>query len=192
MTTRIPPAPAEQVAQDPELAGILGAMREGWWADSAWAAVVGRRPATLKAVVGLIDAVYTQCDVDPLTLELMRIRTAQTRDDKYGCTVRVQLLAEAVAAVGAGADDGGTDDGGVRRELALEVAERMALNPHTVDDEFFAALRAEFTDREIVALIFAASTFNLASAVAIALHLDTDPGGLYPTGLVYRQNRLHA
>ena len=39
-----------------------------------------------------------------------------------------------------------------RDKLAVRFAERMALDHHNVDDEFFAELRQEFTDPEIFEL----------------------------------------
>ena len=39
-----------------------------------------------------------------------------------------------------------------RDKLAVRFAERMALDHHNVDDEFFAELRPEFTDPEIFEL----------------------------------------
>ena len=39
-----------------------------------------------------------------------------------------------------------------RERLAMEFAERMALNHQSIDDAFFTKLRAEFSDAEIVEL----------------------------------------
>jgi alkylhydroperoxidase family enzyme len=39
-----------------------------------------------------------------------------------------------------------------REKLALRFAERMALNHHTIDDDFFRELRREFTAAEILEL----------------------------------------
>ena len=40
----------------------------------------------------------------------------------------------------------------VREKLALQFAERMALNHHSIDDDFFRSLRREFTAAEILEL----------------------------------------
>ena len=39
-----------------------------------------------------------------------------------------------------------------REKLALHFAERMALNHHAIDDDFFRSLRREFTAAEILEL----------------------------------------
>ena len=39
-----------------------------------------------------------------------------------------------------------------REKLALQFAERMALNHHAIDDDFFRSLRREFTAAEILEL----------------------------------------
>jgi alkylhydroperoxidase family enzyme len=39
-----------------------------------------------------------------------------------------------------------------RERLAIEFAEKMALNHQSIDDTFFSSLRAEFSDPEIVEL----------------------------------------
>ena len=184
MATRISAAPPAQLTSDPEISTIIEGMTSGWWADPNLALVFARRPEILKALVTLIETTFVDCEVEPLILELMRIKTAETREDSYGSTVRVQLLTEDVDEALA-ADK--LDD---RARLAVKLAERMALNPHTVDDRFFAELRAEFTEKEISVLAFAASCFNLASCVSIALHLDTSADGPYGHGLTYRQTRM--
>lgn len=40
----------------------------------------------------------------------------------------------------------------VREKLALQFAERMALNHHAIDDDFFRSVRREFTAAEILEL----------------------------------------
>lgn len=39
-----------------------------------------------------------------------------------------------------------------REKIALRFAELMALNHHEIDDDFFRALRVQFTDAQIVEL----------------------------------------
>jgi alkylhydroperoxidase family enzyme len=184
MPTRVSPAPESAVAADPAAASIIEGMESGWWADPNLARAMARRPQILKALVKLVETTFVECEVEPFILELMRIRTAQTREDQYGAVVRVQLLSDEVEAA---LMEEVLDD---RPRLAVKLAERMALNPHTVDDKFFAELKGEFTEKEIAVLVFAASLFNLASCVSIALHLDTSADGPYGDGLVYRQTRM--
>lgn len=54
-----------------------------------------------------------------------------------------------------------------------------------ITDEFFADLREEFTDEEIIELVFAASIFNWGNKFNITMTLDAEEGNQYPTGLEY-------
>lgn len=77
-----------------------------------------------------------------------------------------------------------------REALAVQLAERMALDPHTVDDGFFSGLRKVFSDDEIVELVFACSIFNWGNKFNITMHMDTEESGTYETHLEYREEPL--
>ena len=77
-----------------------------------------------------------------------------------------------------------------REALGVSLAERMALDPHTVTDEFFAKLRTAFTDDEIVEMVFACSIFNWGNKFNITMNLDSSPESEYPTGMEYRQEEI--
>jgi alkylhydroperoxidase family enzyme len=77
-----------------------------------------------------------------------------------------------------------------REALALQLAERMALDPHTVDDAFFTRLKAHFSDEEIVELVFACAIFNWGNKFNITLHMDTEETSAYRKGMAYRQEAL--
>ncbi len=72
-----------------------------------------------------------------------------------------------------------------REALAVELAERMAMDPHSVDDAFWARLSEAFTDEEIVELAFSCSIFNWGNKFNITMRLDTD-GVEYPKGMEYK------
>ena len=73
-----------------------------------------------------------------------------------------------------------------REALAVELAERMAMDPHSVTDDFWAKLRGEFTEEEIVELVFSCSIFNWGNKFNITMHLDTD-GVEYDKGMEYKE-----
>ena len=77
-----------------------------------------------------------------------------------------------------------------REALGVSLAERMALDPHTVTDEFFESLREHFTDDEIVEMVFACSIFNWGNKFNITMNLDSAPESEYPTGMEYRQEEI--
>ena len=77
-----------------------------------------------------------------------------------------------------------------REALAVSLAERVALDPHTVTDEFFDSLRGLFTEEEIVEMVFACSIFNWGNRFNITMNLDASAESPYETGLECRQEEI--
>lgn len=73
-----------------------------------------------------------------------------------------------------------------REALAIELAERIAGDPHTVTGKFWDTLKEEFSDEELVELTFACSIFNWGNKFNITMRLDTD-GTTYDSGMEYRE-----
>ena len=73
-----------------------------------------------------------------------------------------------------------------REALAVELAERIAGDPHAVTSEFWQTLKEEFSDDELVELSFACSIFNWGNKFNITMQLDTD-GTTYANGMEYRE-----
>jgi alkylhydroperoxidase family enzyme len=61
-----------------------------------------------------------------------------------------------------------------RERLALAYAEMVTISPNDVTDEQFAALRGEFSDREIVELSVQAALENFRARVNRALRIEAD------------------
>ena len=72
-----------------------------------------------------------------------------------------------------------------REAVAIRLAERVARDPHEVDDAFFAEVRKHFSDEEIVELVFAASIFNWGNKFNITMRMDAAPDGAYQPGMEY-------
>ena len=81
---------------------------------------------------------------------------------------------------------GDTSDLSKREALALELAERIAGDPHTVTTGFWNTLKEEFTDDELVEMTFACSIFNWGNKFNITMQLDTD-GTTYESGMEYKE-----
>ncbi len=77
-----------------------------------------------------------------------------------------------------------------REALGVSLAERIALDPHTVTDDFFESLRQHFTDDEIVEMVFACGIFNWGNKFNITMNLDAEPESEYDVGLEYRQEEI--
>lgn len=77
-----------------------------------------------------------------------------------------------------------------REALALQLAERIALDPHTVDDAFFATLRSVFSEDEIVEMVFACGIFNWGNKFNITMQMGGDGQSEYDAEMEYRQEAL--
>lgn len=69
--------------------------------------------------------------------------------------------------------------------LAIRLAERMAGDPNYIGDDFFDDLREEYTEEEIVELVFAGALFIFGNKFNITMTLDSEEESQYPTGLKY-------
>jgi AhpD family alkylhydroperoxidase len=93
--------------------------------------------------------------------EAARIRIAQLND----CTVCLAFRADTVRAQGVGEDlycsVGSPDDGSLSEQerLAVEYAERFAIDHTSIDDRFMERMRGCFSDAEIFDLTICLSAF---------------------------------
>lgn len=72
-----------------------------------------------------------------------------------------------------------------REVVAVQLAERVAGDPHTVDDTFFSKVKEHFSEEEIVEMVFATSIFNWGNKFNITLQMDTSVESPYESGLQY-------
>ena len=63
-------------------------------------------------------------------------------------------------------------DFNLQEKLALELAERMTRDAHSVDDAFWAELRREFDEGEIIELAAAIGLFNYFNRFNDALKME--------------------
>ncbi len=77
-----------------------------------------------------------------------------------------------------------------REALAVSLAERIALDPHTVTDDFFGELKQVFSENEIVEMVFACGIFNWGNKFNITMHMDSDGASTYDSDMAYRQESL--
>ena len=77
-----------------------------------------------------------------------------------------------------------------REALGISLAERMALDPHTVTDEFFAKLKEHFTEDEIVEMVFACGIFNWGNKFNITMNMDSADDSDYESDMQYRREEI--
>ena len=79
-----------------------------------------------------------------------------------------------------------------REALGISLAERIALDPHTVTDEFFAQLKQHFSEDEIVEMVFACSIFNWGNKFNITMNMDSAEESDYEMDMEYRREEITA
>jgi AhpD family alkylhydroperoxidase len=111
-------------------------------------------PEIGAAVGDLSAAVYGDRLVSPRVREVARMRIAQIN----GCNVCLAWRFPEMAARGVTeelyehVENPDAGDYSAQERLAIEYAEKFALDHRSLDDEFFARMKAEFTDAEILEL----------------------------------------
>ena len=202
MPTRIKPVTIGQ-SQDPSIDGILK-FSLGGFGDTQMFGVLARRPELLKRVAGLFGY-YLGGEgglLEPDLLEIVRLRGAHLNACTYCATVRLIPVQEKVkakeSAIGVRDISGMSkaealenvgpiqfDQLTPRQAVAVELVDKLVTDPHAVDDEFYARLRAQFSEEEIIDLVVASSLFTMAGSFNTVVRLDTDEGGAYPGVLSY-------
>ena len=119
------------------------------------------QPELGAAATRLVNAAYNKSILPVGVREAARMRIAQLND----CTVCLAFRADSVRAQGLGEDFycsvGTPDESGLSEEerLAVEYAERFAIDHTSIDDAFMERLRGSFTDPEILDLTICLSAF---------------------------------
>ena len=113
------------------------------------------RPEMVGTVEDMIDAVYHRSILPANEREVARMRVAQLNDCAACSTARAQSMIDA----GVTEDTyGHVDEWRTwpeytgRQRLAIEFAERYAVDHQGIDDDLFVRLHAAFTDEEILDL----------------------------------------
>jgi alkylhydroperoxidase family enzyme len=120
------------------------------------------RPEMGAAVNRLVDAAYNKSILPVRVREAARMRIAQLNE----CTVCLAFRADKVKAQGlteefychVGTHDDGTSFSEQER-LAMEYAERFALDHVGIDDAFFDRMREAFSDPEMLDLTICLAAF---------------------------------
>jgi len=119
------------------------------------------QPTLGAAATRLVDAAYNKSILPVRVREAARMRIAQLND----CRVCLAFRADKVRAQGLGEDfycAVGSPDGSAFSEqerLAVEYAERFAIDHTSIDDAFMEKMRGSFTDPEIFDLTICLSAF---------------------------------
>ena len=133
------------------------------------------RPEMGKALQDLSIAVYANSILSPRVREAARMRVAEINDCLVCQRWRVPELADhgVTEELYAHVSEYATHEEYSEAErLAIEYAERFALNHKSIDDEFFDRLRTQFTDPEILDLSICVGNWVAFGRVTMLLDLD--------------------
>ena len=173
-------------SSDEQVNQLLTDARSGWWNDSAMFGELAHQPALLKAIVGVFESFFAAGRIPAYVLELMRLKTGELNRCGYSSTVRTGGIRDVVAPKEE-AIFGRIDAAKLTRKeyLAVKLAEYVAADPNEIPESFYQELKAEYSQEEVVELIFACSVFNLGNKFSIAMRLDTDEDSNYPHDIKY-------
>ena len=119
------------------------------------------QPELGRAATLLVDAAYNKSILPVRVREAARMRIAQLND----CTVCLAFRADSVRAQGlhegfyGAVGSGGDSSFSEQERLAIEFAERFALDHASIDDAFVQRLRGVFSDPEVFDLTVCVSAF---------------------------------
>ena len=185
MPSQVTPLKAGE-SPDAEVNKLLQDAVDGWWNDSAMFGVIARQPDLLKTIVPVFAAFFMAGRIEPYLFELMRLKTGEINQCTYCATVRAAGVREDVAPREAAVfGDIDASQLSSREVVAVRLAEYMAGDPNYIPDAFNDELKAEFSEDEVVELVFGCSIFNFGNKFNITMKLDSTEESKYPTGLSY-------
>lgn len=149
--------------------------QSAWWNDSAFFGLLGHKPELLEAVVQLFQSAVDVEGVPLYILEMMRLKGSQINKCDYCLQQRFAVVKDAVADrevdVFSSLDRKNFNN---QEFLALSLAEKMAKDPNDIGDDFFEELKAEFSESQILGLVFAVSAFSFGNKINSTLQLQSE------------------
>ena len=147
---------------------------------------IAHQPDLLKTIIPVFAAFFMAGRIPPHMFELMRLKTGEINRCTYCATVRAGGVRDQVLPKEAAVFRDIDADALTRREyLGVRLAEFMAGDPNYIPDSFYEELREEFTEAEIVELVFGCSIFNFGNKFNITMRLDATDASKYPSGMTY-------
>ena len=155
--------PTQMSSLSDELKAIMQAGEKIMGFTSNDALVMAHKPAILKAMLGLVQAVYAEGTV-PLSLKkLVAVMTSSAAGCQY-CQAHTQygamnegIAPEKLAAIWEYSQSELFSDA---ERAALDVARTAAFSPNETTDEGFAELKKHYTEEQIVELVGVIAMFG--------------------------------
>ena len=135
-------------------------------------------PDLLPTITAMIDGPYRRSQLPAREREAARMRLAQLNDCSICRDFRARSAREGGATEELYAHVADADDERYtpRERLAIEFAERFALDHEGMDEAFFARLRERFSDAEVVDLSVCCAAFLGLGRLLAVLGIEADAG----------------
>jgi alkylhydroperoxidase family enzyme len=153
--THVAPLPRAAIT-DPELLDLIERGESLGVPDDLFARIVARAPEQAKPVMRALLVSHAEGNVDHRLKEIIRILLARFAKDEYFSTLRsrkARAMGLDEERIDAGCDTYETSGQFSEAEKwALRYADQMFLDPSSIDAAFYAALKAHFTEAQIMEL----------------------------------------
>ena len=179
-TSRVPLLEREQVT--PEIAKVYDALLAQRGVVPNMFKTLAHTPALALATAGYLRALLSDGALPGFYKELIAVRLSVINQSDYAIAAhslsanQKGASSEQIAAAKGNYDSGPLTDA---QKLGLRCADKLHRSAREVDDEFFAQLKLQFSDPQIVELIATAAAFELFPRFVDALRLPTTT---VPTG----------
>ena len=135
--------------------------------------MLGHNPQLLEVTIELFKKAFYVEGIPLHILELMRLKGSEINRCEYCFNMRVAEVKEKVKTK----EDAifGTIDAeklDKKEFLAITLAEHMAKDPNAIPPEFFKELKTEYTEKQILSLVYAASVFSMGNKINSTLQLQ--------------------
>jgi alkylhydroperoxidase family enzyme len=173
----------EPEAADAETRKVYDEVIKQWGRISNFSKVLAHQPAALEAwMLANAGIRLSKLKSDPAyvkILQLVIIKTSALNGSAYCMSHNVPLgrkvgLSEAQIAAAQGGDTMQCPDLDDRQKAAIRWAEAVTLMTARDDDSAYAALKAHFTEKEIVELTVFCGMWNYSNRLCEALHVGLE------------------
>ncbi|WP_226479555.1 hypothetical protein [Natrinema amylolyticum] len=179
MVSRMSPVKAAE-STDQKVTAILRGAEEGLWMDPVMRGGAARRPQLFDSIVPAFEAIREGGRIDPELLRLLQLKTGEINRCTHYLLVRTNSVRDRVTSKEDRVFAGINERELARREvLGVRSAEKMVDDPNDTEND----LREEFTDPEIVELVFANALFTLGDDCTSRMVMNTGEGSLNSTEL---------
>lgn len=179
-------------AEDPTIKNRLNEAEAGWYGDAAFFGAMAHCPEIFENIVATFESFGQGKHIETDLLELMRLKVAEVHQCAYCATVRTLNVRDSVKPKEDAIFGNINEAALTRREyLAVSLAEHLSEDPHRITEEFFADLRNEFTEAEIIELLLFGGIEVGLDRFCIALELQPTNDSSYPNEVDYPLENPH-